>query len=187
MSSPIAIPSRFTPSSAASSPGLYVPVHRRTGSSSSSSSYSRSASSNRSEPEHPSSSFPLYHLHNASKPPCHLTASPLTPHPSIYSRATLLNLATSPLSRMSTETRESLRISVPEIVTNRKQRKAIEYRQNQVQSAIVSSVRPVIPQRIRPVGRLPDKGRRNAGKVVVDELGWRGRSLVIVPLPPIVL
>ena len=180
MSSPIAIPSRSsTPSSAASSPGLYVPVHRRTGSSSSSS--SRSASTTRSESEHPCTSFPLlYHLY-ASNPPCHPTAPPETPHPLIYSRASLLNLANSPLSRLSSETRETLRISIPEIMTNRKQRKAIEYRNQTQNQAVVSPVKPVITRRIRPVGRVSDRGRRNAGKVV-DELGWRGRPQVLVPL-----
>jgi hypothetical protein len=123
----------------------------------------------------------------------------------VYSRDALLNLAKSPLARLSPETRDSLRNNVPEIMTNRKQRKAIEYRnhiqhqaENKAQrtqtqnvardvTQTVNVVRaPVIApaRRARPTGHTPENRRKIATKVV-DELSWRGRRPTIVTLTPI--
>jgi hypothetical protein len=48
----------------------------------------------------------------------------------IYTIDALLALAHSPASRLPLETREALRTSFPDIITNRKQRKTIEYHNN---------------------------------------------------------
>lgn len=134
MSAPITIPvsparSSSSLSSSPASPGLYVPVHKRTGSSSSSSS-SRSSSSTRSErASQPRKSTPT----PGTSIPTNLSPAPATPQPEptfIYSRDTLLALAASPLSRISVATRDTLRTRLPELVTNRKQRKAMDYHAN---------------------------------------------------------
>ncbi|RDB27862.1 hypothetical protein Hypma_002089 [Hypsizygus marmoreus] len=151
-------------SSSPSSGGLYVPVHRRTGSSSS----SRSSSSTRSDSEH------------VSHPPSTTTLSIPTPTPTyIYTRDVLLNFAHSPLARLSAETRDALRVSVPEIMTNRKQRKAMEYHNHPQHSP--ARVQLVPPRRTRPVSRVPER-RRNVAKVV-DDVSWRGRMPVLMAFP----
>jgi hypothetical protein len=78
----------------------------------------------------------------------------------------LLALAHSPSSRLPPETRESLRASFPDIFTNRKQRKAIEYH-NTINSG---------PRRARRTQGRPER-RRNATKVLdgAAALGWQGR------------
>jgi hypothetical protein len=195
MSSPVAIPSRSSSraSSTASSPslsGLYVPVHKRNGSTSSPSSSRCSSPALSESPARIRAPTPTPQLQQA--------------HPFIYSFDALLHLAKSPLARLTPETRESLRENVPEIMTNRKQRKAAEYKnhmqnrapvQNQNQDPAKVKANAVQQQqqqiltarRTRPTGRVPDSRRRIATKVI-DEISWRGRrqtGLVLTPLTPI--
>ncbi|KAF9459641.1 hypothetical protein BDZ94DRAFT_996735 [Collybia nuda] len=196
-------------SSRASSPtGLYVPVHKRTGSSSSS---SRSSSTTRSEASAPSERAACKLLPTTpphAPPLTYLSLAPApaaTAHPLVYSRDALLGLMHSPLARLPLGTRESLRAAFPELVTNRRQRKALEYHthiQSQVQVQVHAQPQPqpqpqaqrqarlqsksffpfvrVQPRRNRPAGRAPER-RRNATKVV-DEASWRGRRVVPVPI-----
>ncbi|GLB42206.1 hypothetical protein LshimejAT787_1102210 [Lyophyllum shimeji] len=120
-------------SSVSSSHGLYIPVHKR--SSGSSASSSRTFSSRASTSSESDSAI-----------------APPTQPAFIYSRDTLLNLAKSPLSRLPSELRDSLRTEVPEIITNRKQRKAIEYHNQLLQNTTLAAARGrnLIPAPARP-------------------------------------
>ncbi|KAH0581342.1 hypothetical protein H2248_012434 [Termitomyces sp. 'cryptogamus'] len=101
-----------------SSDGRYISVHKRlSGSSISSSTSSRTFSSGSSR----SFSF------STSSSDSDSLISPSATPAFIYSRDSLLKLANSPLSRMPQPQRDSLRSEVPEVMTNRKQRKAIEH------------------------------------------------------------
>ncbi|KAG6829106.1 hypothetical protein H0H92_005648 [Tricholoma furcatifolium] len=73
----------------------------------------------------------------------------------VYSRDILLNLANSPLSRMPQSQRDILRVEVPEVITNRKQRKAIEYF-NQMNTVLNST--SSVPS---PVSRSSDRRRHH--------------------------
>ncbi|OJA12075.1 hypothetical protein AZE42_02176 [Rhizopogon vesiculosus] len=109
MSSPITI--KYPTSS--SSSRLYVPVHRRVPSTGFLSS-SPSSSSCASSPTHSSRS---------------LSPAPHDGHPSlpIYTLSDLLLLASSPLSKFSSEDLDALRIAAPEVVQSRRQRKSREW------------------------------------------------------------
>ncbi|KAG6872488.1 hypothetical protein C0995_009350 [Termitomyces sp. Mi166 len=102
-----------------SSDSLYIPVHKRRGASSISSFESSRTFSSASSRTFSSGASTSSDSDSAILPP----ATPAF----IYSRDTLLNLANSPLSRMPQPQRDSLRREVPEVMTNRKQRKAIEH------------------------------------------------------------
>ncbi|KAG5641767.1 hypothetical protein DXG03_004262 [Asterophora parasitica] len=91
----------------------------------------------------------------------------------IYSRDTLLNLVNSPLSRLPIEVREKLRVEVPEIITNRKQRKAIEYHKQLVDNTALAA------RRSRPSAR-PIERKRNAPHVV-DRV-WRHAQPIVTPI-----
>ncbi|KAF8069065.1 hypothetical protein FPV67DRAFT_1669098 [Lyophyllum atratum] len=84
-------------------------------------------------------------------------------------------LAQSPLARLPMELRDSLRGDVPEIITNRKQRKAIEYHNQLVQNTAVS-------HRSRPSVRAPTERRRRNTPQVVDHVGWRGMRPIVTPI-----
>ncbi|KAG8216921.1 hypothetical protein J3R82DRAFT_7197 [Butyriboletus roseoflavus] len=84
--------------SSPSSPVIYVPIHRRTPSSSPSPSSSRA-----------------------------LSPSPAPPIAGVYTPAELLLLSTSPLAKLSAEHVDALRAHVPEVVQTRKQRKALAW------------------------------------------------------------
>ncbi|KAF5379145.1 hypothetical protein D9615_006045 [Tricholomella constricta] len=142
-----------SPTSSVSSHGLYVPVHKR---SSGSFSSPRSFSSRASFSSESDSSI-----------------SPPSQPAFIYSRDTLLNLALSPLSRLPLEVRESLRSQVPEIVTNRKQRKAIEYSNQRVGNASPAT------RRSPPAARSTER-KRNAPQAV--ERVWRAPQLAVTPI-----
>lgn len=60
-----------------------------------------------------------------------------------YSIATLLNLSGSPLARLTPSTREALRATFPELMTNRKQRKTMERNNAQAPSQVFA---PIITQ-----------------------------------------
>jgi len=97
----------------------------------------------------------------------------------IYTPAEMFNLAQSPLTQqVSTSIREPLS-AFPELVMSKRQKRSLEYLEKQ--RASTQSVLIVTPRR-RPVGRVPDRSRRNAAKIV-DQASWRGRRLSIVPLP----
>ncbi|KIJ14701.1 hypothetical protein PAXINDRAFT_99956 [Paxillus involutus ATCC 200175] len=124
MSSPIAIASSARmydthSGSSPSSPGLYVPIHRRNRSSGVPSSYTYAGSlSSRASSPSPSTSSPSsssLHL-----PPTHAS-------PPIYTPADLLLLSASPLARLSPEDIDAIRAAAPEVVQSRKQRKAREW------------------------------------------------------------
>lgn len=114
-------------------------------------------------------------------------------HPLLYSRDALLNLAKSPLARLTAETRESLRTDVPEIVTNRKQRKAIEYHNTQAakqqrqalkQQKEVTPMVPLHVRRSRPVGKANSEKKKNpTANTVGEDTQWRGRRPTAVPTP----
>ncbi|KAF8882404.1 hypothetical protein BD779DRAFT_1802309 [Infundibulicybe gibba] len=145
------------------SPGLYVPIHKR--SSSASPSSSRAVSPARLD-----------------------RAVPTTPaHPFIYSRAQLMAFSNSPLAHMTPETREDLKARFPPLFLSRKQRKAIEYHARTAETAAAPTPKAAQPaqqqqqrRNVRP-GRAPP-ARRNATKVI-DQLSWRGRALAPMSLP----
>ncbi|KAG6834558.1 hypothetical protein H0H93_008944 [Arthromyces matolae] len=103
-----------SPTLTASSGGLYVPVHKRT----SKGSFSSDSSSLSSRTFSSGASFSS-DSDSAILPP----ATPAF----VYSRDTLMNLANSPLARMPQTQRDTLRSEIPEVMTNRKQRKAIDF------------------------------------------------------------
>ncbi|KAG6909488.1 hypothetical protein DXG01_017210 [Tephrocybe rancida] len=108
-----------SPTLSVSSGGLYIPIHKRTsGSSIASSSSSRTFSSGSSR---------TFSSRTSESSDSDSAIAPPTAPAFIYSRDTLLNLANSPLARLPQPQRDALRGDVPEVITNRKQRKAIEY------------------------------------------------------------
>lgn len=96
------------------------------------------------------------------------TAAPGAP---VYTVDALLALAQSPLSRLPIETRDALRVSFPELITNRKQRKAIEYHNNMAQLKASMSQ----PRRTRPLARASGTERKRNASMLIEEAGWRGR------------
>ncbi|KAG1748356.1 uncharacterized protein EDB91DRAFT_876141 [Suillus paluster] len=139
MSSPLAI---NYPTSSSSS--LYIPVHRRapsTGSPSSSCASSPAPSSR--------SLSPMLHDGHPSLP--------------IYTPSDLLLLASSPLSRFSSEELSALRAVAPEIVQTRKQRKSHEWHMRQSPSSSPSRKRSQFPSRSNP----------NTSESEGEGLGWR--------------
>ncbi|KIJ62192.1 hypothetical protein HYDPIDRAFT_30729 [Hydnomerulius pinastri MD-312] len=127
MSSPIVInyssTQMYEPSSSPSSPGLYVPLHRRNRSSGVPSSYNYSTGSSR-------ASSPTLSTSSRSVSPLPHVA-PITDRDTslpIYTPADLLLLSASPLAKLSPEHSNTLRAVAPEVVQSRKQRKAQEWR-----------------------------------------------------------
>jgi len=201
MSSPITI-SRSTTSSATSSPagspGLYVPVHKR---SSSSSSRANSPSSPR---------FPSLHgMFNlmGSRPVAHPTLPERT-HSRIYSPEFLLSLR----PNADESVKEKMREALPEVVMNRRTRKNLEFSQHQREaaerkahhhhqpsspaaavtafpapyspSAAPSTVPPrMMPRRNRPAGRATERRRQALQSNFNLHDTWRGR--VATPLQPL--
>ncbi|KAH7887097.1 hypothetical protein F5I97DRAFT_1105686 [Phlebopus sp. FC_14] len=120
-----------------SSAGLYVPIHRRTPSSSSSSdshSPPPSPSPFSSPYTSPSSSTrslsPSPHVHKMSVE--HARARSL--NIPIYTPADLLLLSTSPLARPSAELRDALKSAAPEVVQSRRQRKTLAWHARHLES-----------------------------------------------------
>ncbi|KAF9235549.1 hypothetical protein BU15DRAFT_77872 [Melanogaster broomeanus] len=131
MSSPITInyspsPARmYEPASSPSSPGLYIPVHRRSHSSGVPSSYAYSSSSRASSPPPSPSLSHTTSSRSASPLPHHTAQIGMVP---IYTPADLILLSASPLAKLSLEHRDALRAAAPELLQSRKQRKAREWR-----------------------------------------------------------
>jgi hypothetical protein len=100
--------------------------------------------------------------------------SPSPTHPHIYTFNDLLTIYRSPLSSLPLETREALRASVPEILTNRKMRKSWDHFES---ARATGNMR-----RSRAVGRTSGFERRRNATAVLDEAGWRGR-VPGVPMP----
>ncbi|KAG6865229.1 hypothetical protein C0991_004287 [Blastosporella zonata] len=107
--------------------GLYIPVHKRlsTGSLASSTSSRTFSSSGSSRTSARSSQ--IFSSRASTSSESDASISPPKAPAFVYSRDTLLNLANSPLSRLPQSQRDALRGAVPEVVSNRKQRKAVEY------------------------------------------------------------
>ena len=201
MSSPITI-SRSSTSSATSSqagsPGLYVPVHKR---SSSSSSRANSPSS----PRFPSL-HGMFHL-VGSRPVAHPTLPERT-HPRIYSPEFLLSLR----PNADESVKEKMREALPEVVMNRRTRKNLEFSQHQREAAerktnhhqpsppaaaITAFPAPfspsvatpltapprTMPRRNRPAGRATERRRQALQSNFNLHDTWRGR--VATPLQPL--
>lgn len=125
----------------------------------------------------------------------HMLISYPAARPLTYSRETLLSLASSPLARLAPETRDSIRNALPELIMNRKMRKAIEYhatqlehqkRQQQQQERAAQPTkftRSPVPaaRRSRPIGRAPER-RRNALEKLVDDQSWRAMRMPASPI-----
>ena len=148
------------------SSGLYIPVHKRSGSNTSSS--SRSSSTSRSEVSQSRKfSSPTIPIGLTNRLPAAVNSSPLPTHPHIYTFNDLLTISRSPLSYLPLETREALRASIPEILTNRKMRKSWDHFEH---VKIAGNAR-----RSRAAGRSSGPERRRNATAVLDEAGWRGR------------
>ncbi|CAA7261173.1 unnamed protein product [Cyclocybe aegerita] len=191
MSSPIAIPrsNRSSSASASSSlasspsmssapttppsPGLYVPVHKRTGSNVS----------------HASSSRP-------SSPSGFHYSSGVESHSGVYTIDVLLSMR----SRADETVKEKMRSACPEVVMNRRMRKSLQFMQHeqakgeshghprQEPAPISLPVTPTptstparnLPRRNRPAGRAPE--RRRQALQLNDN--WRSmRTTPVHPLP----
>lgn len=174
-----------------SSSAKYVPIHRRARSSSDATSH-RSASPTPSDctlvsSTSPSTSKYLQSLTHS----LFLTMGLLVLEPRVYSIATLLELSHDPeIKLISLEQKERVKKVLPEIVMNRKMRKALEYHaiQERVRAKVQAQSNPTDKpvtltqqqQRQRPwqrrQGRSGAERKRNAGKVV-DEVSWRNLRL----------
>ncbi|KAG6377372.1 hypothetical protein JVT61DRAFT_15168 [Boletus reticuloceps] len=142
MSSPIphsyASASRTDSEASPSSPGLYVPVHRRRRTPGYASS-SESGTPTSSPASSPSSSA-------RSLSPLR-TPTP-TPMPGIYTSNQLLILSHSPLiAQMSAAHVEALRAVAPEVVQTRKQRKALAWRARQATATVTQHAHRQTPSR----------------------------------------
>ena len=183
-------------SSPAGSPGLYVPVHKR---SSSSSSRANSPSS----PRFPSlngMSYPMGSRPVAHPPPLERT------HSRIYSPEFLLSLR----PNADENVKEKMREALPEVVMNRRTRKNLEFSQHQREAAerkahqqpvspaaaviafpaplspspAPSTVPPrMMPRRNRPAGRATERRRQALQSNFNLHETWRGR--VATPLQPL--
>ena len=211
MSAPISInvassESKLT-SSSPTSPGLYVPIHKRVDSSSSSPSSPTTSST-------PAGKYILFYLGYMIY--LLMMDATIAKTPSyVYSRNTLLSLLPFADESMKGKMRENC----PEVVMNRKTRKGLEFngrselfaakqllKQEQIRSASVVDKRPAAPtssptptpastltrvssRRSRPTGRAPER-RRNpftstfGGRRTGDD-SWR--RLQAVPMPPVIL
>ena len=202
MSAPISINVASTvASSSPSSPGLYVPVHKRTGSNSSSAS-----------PSSPMSTLPHgKHLSLYLISYTYNLAIDTTPS-YVYSPATLLSL----LPFADESMKGKMRATCPEVVMNRKMRKGLEFNGRRTEvlvaqhlliqeptlsafgaSPIHKSATPtvqtstparVLPRRSRPAGRTPER-RRNPftssfGARRTGNDSWRPQA---VPMSPVLL
>jgi hypothetical protein len=187
-------------SSSGISSGLYVPVHKRmSGSSSASSSWSSGGRS-------PS---PAYSARNSYPRAGHseesigkhqspevvrnrqLMPSRTAARPFVYSPADLILLSRSPLAKLSPEGRASLKDTVPEILSNRRQRKAAAYLsgsddgQNAPNGGGGPGSGPQKPLPVRPsraVGRVPNR-RQLQPKAMDDAANWRGRRISTESMP----
>lgn len=199
MSAPITInvaSSRVT-SSPSSSPGLYVPVHKRADSNSSSS--PSSPASTLSHGKYlPFGFCDFIYTHDAT-----IATTPSY----VYSRDTLLSLLPLADENMKGKMRENC----PEVVMNRKMRKGLEFNGRRTEilaarqllteeptlSASAIDTKPtstttptrVLPRRSRPTGRAPER-RRNAftspfGARRTGDDSWR--RLQAVPMSPVIL
>ena len=205
MSSPITIPRSATSSASAlslgGSPGLYVPVHKR---SSSSSSRANSPSS----PHLPPLNGMFYLV--GSRIVVH-PAQPERAHSRIYSPEFLLSLR----PNADESVKEQIREASPEVVMNRRTRKNLEFSQHQreaaerkhhhhhrhyqqppskaavialpvplSQSTAASTVIPrMMPRRNRPAGRATERRRQAFQSNFNLHDTWRGR--VATPLQPL--
>ncbi|KAJ3514970.1 hypothetical protein NLJ89_g2058 [Agrocybe chaxingu] len=209
MSSPIAIPRSNKSSSASSSsslasspsmssvpttppsPGLYVPVHKRTGSNGSHASSSRPSSPGGFHsssgwsiilPESPSAAYP--------------STAEVESHSGVFTIEVLLSLR----SRADDMVKEKIRADCPEVVMNRRMRKSLEFMEHQRAKAdshghlqqepapTPSPATPTptstpvrnLPRRNRPAGRAPE--RRRQALQLNDN--WRSmRTAPVHPLP----
>ena len=129
MSSPIAIPratssSASSPASSPASASLYVPVHKRTGSTSNGSgSSSRSTSPSSARLPGMFSSTPLAEYHTYSPSP---EAKPKQ-HPRIYTTDFLFTLR----AHADESVKDKMRELCPEVVMKRKMRKTLEFMEHQ--------------------------------------------------------
>ena len=205
MSSPITISrpatSSTTSSSPAGSPGLYVPVHKR---SSSSSSRANSPSSARLPPL--SGMFHLIGSRTVVHP-----AQPERTHSRIYSPEFLLSLR----PNADESVKEKMREASPEVVMNRRTRKNLEFSQHQreaaerklhhnhhqqppssLEAAVIAFSAPLspsttastttprmMPRRNRPAGRATERRRQAFQSNFNLHDTWRGR--VATPLQPL--
>ncbi|KAI6040862.1 hypothetical protein EDC04DRAFT_2893636 [Pisolithus marmoratus] len=122
----------------------YVPVHRRGCSSSQSAagisppcSYTNSSRASSPSPSETPSMSSLTSYFSSSLHigrPVIVSSSPSPGHSSIpvYTPADLLLLSSSPLSKLSQEDKHALHMAAPEVVLNRKRRKAQEWRARQM-------------------------------------------------------
>lgn len=167
--------------SSSSDSGVYVPVHKRSGSDTSG---SRSSSLTRDHMSPRVSSFEIEHVQDGK--PCHhlpmynhrlINAPPaLPPRLPIYTPSELLLLAQSPLSdTLPPQILDPLLKEFPEVVMTRRDRRARSYKDpswNVVPRGLKSSATDTTAPRRRPVGRVPERSRNHA-KRVVDEANWR--------------
>jgi hypothetical protein len=156
--------------------GLYIPVHKRRASNASSSSRSSSSVAHqpRKSPSHTKSPTPT---HLISHPTATTPASPS--QPIIYTINDLLTISRSPLSQLPPSTREFIRATSPETLTNRKIRKGRDRLERERQRVMAVTY----TRRTRPIGRASGTERKRNAAMVLDEAGWRGRVPGTVAMP----
>lgn len=171
--------------------GLYIPIHKRMSGNSASSSgtassppaYSARGSYPQEQGEEVVGKLHAIEAIYDQKP----MMSSRTAHPFVYFPADLILLSRSPLAKLSPEGRTLLKDTAPEILSNRRQRKAAAYLSGSVDGQKASNEsntittpdsvprKPISVRRSRAVGRVPN--RRQLQSKVMDEANWRGRRV----------
>jgi hypothetical protein len=157
--------------------GLYIPVHKR----------SLSSSSRSSSPAHSAwregQEFASEHATQRGARPKAEDQLEQTAHPFVYTPDELINLSRSPQAKLSPEWRITLQATVPEILSNRRQRKAAAHLQligevnwqslpNNDNGVLVRDGIPSVSIiRSRPIGRITN--RRQLPSKIMDEANWR--------------